>query len=413
MRSSKQEVRAPIVFFSALAAGVNHFALTLQQVVIAPSVTTCCTHIHIIHEVITPTVATKKTQVYVNIPKFKISKQLKTITSTHCPTFDDSTSEAFSDYVIRTWCCIHHQQGRQNGQSSRLQRGCALRVRVFICAFILRNYSFFKPPPMMMSFSSTFFLCRYNVLRQWNGIITYEYERYRMSMKCRNQYIHFGVRFRDSSYDILQIHTFVVQTWKALQPFLRTGQAKKLLQTYNNNMASFQEIHRTIWPGESIELLASKTSRKFRDEEQQNWFYELTMPTSMFFACITYFLSGKHRNLIDRAHAATAFSALCTTICSHSNGLSLEHTQLGSGQTIMLDVDHAGSIVDSKTFWTEMFFVGTVRRTWNQDFDSSGKSWVQNASGLGKNLLSDLICFCLDPQHSSTLRTLYENRCCC
>lgn len=257
---------------------------------------------------------------------------------------------------------------------------------------------------MMMSFSSTFFLCRYNVLRQWNGIITYEYERYRMSMKCRNQYIHFGVRFKDSSYDILQIHTFVVQTWKALQPFLRTGQAKKLLQTYNNNMASFQEIHRTIWPGESIELLASKTSRKFRDEEQQNWFYELTMPTSMFFACITYFLSGKHRNLIDRAHAATAFSALCTTICSHSNGLSLEHTQLGSGQTIMLDVDHAGSIVDSKTFWTEMFFVGTVRRTWNQDFDSSGKSWVQNASGLGKNLLSDLICFCLDPQHSSTLR---------
>lgn len=146
MRSSKQEVRAPIVFFSALAAGVNHFALTLQQVVIAPSVTTCCTHIHIIHKVITPTVATKKTQVYVNIPKFKISKQLKTITSTHCPTFDDSTSEAFSDYVIRTWCCIHHQQGRQNGQSSRLQRGCALRVRVFICAFILRNYSFFNPP---------------------------------------------------------------------------------------------------------------------------------------------------------------------------------------------------------------------------------------------------------------------------
>lgn len=175
------------------------------------------------------------------------------------------------------------------------------------------------------------------------------------------------------------------------------------MSNYNDNIASIQEVHRLIWPGEQIELFRAKHSR-YATAEQGIWLREGTMPTSMYVSFMVFCLYCKFRSKPDRSHAANTFTQVCATVFSALNGLSLKHRQFGSNRTVRLCVSATG-FVDAAMFWDGNYFGPRVRNTWKEDARNEAKPWISTRDGRGQVLFAELMSFCLDPQHGSGLKS--------
>ena len=209
----------------------------------------------------------------------------------------------------------------------------------------------------------------------------------------------FKKTYLECAYFVFSSRSFLFD--KALQPFFLTKSEKKLMMSYHNNMPAIQEMHRAIWPGEDIKLLRPKhsKSRGSQDLSQDTWFMETTMPTSVYVSLIIFTISCKFRQRSDRAHAAMGFTSLCSTLCGVLNGSSLQHIKIGSGRSVTLTVSDTGTLPGHQ-FWSSTYFTQHIDKIWREDVDDESKPWVAHSNGLANLIhLSEIICFCLDPQH--------------
>ena len=190
--------------------------------------------------------------------------------------------------------------------------------------------------------------------------------------------------------------------------FLRTNVNKKIMQRVNNLAPKVKEMHNQIWPDEPINLMLSKQAREARSEqpEQTIWFFEATMPVSMFFAFTAVCMHDKYRNRVDRAHACGIFESLLQKLTVINEGFTVPtHSRVGSRILGPLTVAANGSM-NGAAFWSPVFYYQNVANVWANDAADETKPWITRGSnGLDPATpLSQILAFCLDPQHSSGLR---------
>ena len=156
--------------------------------------------------------------------------------------------------------------------------------------------------------------------------------------------------------------------------------------------------------------LKAKHAKQFSggDDNQEVWFRERTIPTSLLISFIVHQITFKFRNLRDRAFASVAFGNLILTMTTSLNGIALRHTPFGSDNVVTIRVDSNGS-VDGQLLWTEAFYVSRIRRAWDQDRDNIDKPWVTSGFGRGNVMLIEFLTFLFDPQHGCDLtNSLWE-----
>jgi hypothetical protein len=197
-------------------------------------------------------------------------------------------------------------------------------------------------------------------------------------------------------------HFFFKSLVKVLSIFQLSANTKKVMQTWNSNLASILEVHRQIWPDEDVELLKSKQTR-LDDREQDIWFLETTMPTSMFIAFIVFSLKNKFRKREVRAKTAEGFNSLCSLLFASLSGVTIPHIPLGTNRAATISVNASG-LVNASSLWTRNFFVSRVQKTWSEDFVDPAKTWLLHENGFGNIALPEFLEFCLDPQHDSSLQ---------
>ena len=196
---------------------------------------------------------------------------------------------------------------------------------------------------------------------------------------------------------------------EAITPFQRTKRPEKALASFRKSQGVIHEIHKKIWPGIEIVELQHKSSQQCSLEQQQQqgvWFAEKTMTTSIFTSFMVFSVHGKFRCLIDRAHSCLAFRRFVHVLANALGGFELDHIPLGSNGLAKLTID-ADGLVDPQLFWELDFYVRYVRKTWRQDFDNEKKTWIDTSHGRRAKIhLGELLCFCLDPQHSREFQDL-------
>ena len=181
-----------------------------------------------------------------------------------------------------------------------------------------------------------------------------------------------------------------------------TENHKKIMQLWTGNVANVLDMHNRIWPGEHIDLLKPKFGKCDQDMEQEVWFLESTMPTSMLVSFIAFAVNNKHRKRELRAKAAQGLSTLLSILFAAFDGGYIEHVTHGTEIEQQVFVDSTG-LVNGLSLWTREFFVSKVMRTWRSDYEDVSKPWVTHENGSGKIGLAEFLVFCLDPQHDPDL----------
>ena len=170
---------------------------------------------------------------------------------------------------------------------------------------------------------------------------------------------------------------------------------------------NISECHRLIWPGYDVVQLQSKnmTKKRKKTEDQDVWLREHTLSTSSYVSLMYFTMTCKFRKLVDRAHACDKFCEMMNFVVSTLGGMNFEITPFGSNDNQLGDcfVDATG-MVNANLFWTEEFYYRHARGAWTTDYSHNDKTWVTSKHGIGRIHICQLICFCLDPQHTSELR---------
>ncbi|CAE7811005.1 unnamed protein product [Symbiodinium sp. CCMP2592] len=149
----------------------------------------------------------------------------------------------------------------------------------------------------------------------------------------------------------------------------------------------------------------SKRLELFRrcDADQDAWFKERTITTSVLLATAAYSINHKHKTRVDRAKACKGFAKLLSMLASTTGGFTLEHDRFGDDERLHLAVDFGGRL-SGQDFWTTEFYDQHVQDSWEADRRNDKKPWISSASGLEQVSLAELLCFALDPQHTAAIQ---------
>ena len=184
----------------------------------------------------------------------------------------------------------------------------------------------------------------------------------------------------------------------------RTQNPDQACGLVKQNMEATLEIHRCMWPGIQIEkpFLRSKHSPTAAD--QKLWFHENTISTAMVIAYLVFTMAYKFKNCIDRLKSHTTFQKMLLHCLKTLGSISFPHARFGDDANLTLKLDmSSGEMVDARCFWTLDFYNDYVSIVWAKDIGNQRKTWLVSKSGYGLVRFSELLSFCLDPQHPAAL----------
>ena len=195
---------------------------------------------------------------------------------------------------------------------------------------------------------------------------------------------------------------------QALKLFSRTQNDKKRVENYRNSKDSIKNNHRMIWPGLRIPDFVPKQNPFSKQQaaaaqDQEVWFREKTMSTSLLMATLAFSANNKYRNVADRDAACAGFSKLLLLLCSTLGGVTLQHERFGDDQLMDCQADFSGNMQGSE-FLTESLYNQHIKAAWEADCQNSKKNWISSPSGLERIPLSELICFALEGQRKAVLQ---------
>ncbi|CAE7248673.1 ANKRD50, partial [Symbiodinium sp. CCMP2456] len=193
---------------------------------------------------------------------------------------------------------------------------------------------------------------------------------------------------------------------EALRLFWRTQKDSKRLQAFRSARQNIRDYHRMIWPGFKVperEPKQNPFSKGRADVDQEAWFRERTMTTSVLLATAAYSIHFKYRVPKDRDKACKGFAKLLSMLASTLGGFELELDRFGDDQRVDVAVDFGGR-VSGHDFWTTEFYDEHIADSWEADRRDAAKPWISSASGLEHVSLAELLCFALDPQHTTAIQ---------
>ena len=196
----------------------------------------------------------------------------------------------------------------------------------------------------------------------------------------------------------------------ALGVFLtETAVRRKALERFRSNKDTILDYHRRIWPGVEWKQRQTQFGRGAEDTDQDQFFREHTVPTSIAVSYAFFLMNHRKRNSRERKVSCERFVQLCCKLFATIGSASFPFRRItedaGDEEWVEVSVDSTMALLSgSDVFWTEAVLENHVAEVWASDMQSPAKTWIQRP--VEACTLAEFITFALDPAHPKQLSDL-------